>query len=210
MRHVRCVMRKQKSEFLSALGLFFEIWRLIVDAVKARGGGDDQFRRLATPEGRGVVEQIADLIIAGKRAASQKFCADRTFFGKTDVKVAYRGDQFTAWFKEKVETNPRTGELTAFNLPRVMTDAELIAHLGGEARAEVSLAEVWQLVERQKNGEEGVLLTNGWANLFYVEDANGVLRVVDVYWLDDGWCFNADALYGFRWSDARRAFSRNS
>ena len=37
-------------------------------------------------------------------------------------------------------------------------------------------------MERQPNGEQGVLLTNRWANIFYVCDANGDLRAVDVYW----------------------------
>jgi len=42
-------------------------------------------------------------------------------------------------------------------------------------------------MEKQKNGEDGVLLNNGYANIFYIRDQNGVLRAVRVYWDDGSW-----------------------
>ena len=57
-------------------------------------------------------------------------------------------------------------------------DGPILAELGGEAKAETTLTEVYSLMEAQKNGENGPLLTNGYANIFYVRDVNGALRAV--------------------------------
>jgi len=66
-------------------------------------------------------------------------------------------------------------------------------------------------MEKQATGEEGVLLNNGWANLFYVKDQSGVLRTVRVSWGGDGWRVNADSVENpDRWGGGRRVFSRNS
>jgi len=37
-------MARKKSEFLSAFGTAFEIWKAIIEAVTARGGTDDDLR----------------------------------------------------------------------------------------------------------------------------------------------------------------------
>ena len=62
----------------------------------------------------------------------------------------------------------------------------------------------------QPNGELGVLLTNGWANIFYVLYANGVLRALIVDWDGGGWGVSALSVSDpRRWFDGSRVFSRN-
>lgn len=59
---------------------------------------------------------------------------------------------------------------------------------------------LWSILSKQKNGEEGFLLNNGYANIFHVELEDG--RVVAVYarWHGDGWNLNAyDLDYNGRW-----------
>ena len=85
-----------------------------------------------------------------------------------------------------------------------------ITELGGEEKAEVTLSEIWRLMVRQANGEKGVLLINGLANIFYVPDVSGVLRTVYVYWLVGGWYALADVLDDGGWGDGYQVFSRNS
>ena len=59
--------------------------------------------------------------------------------------------------------------------------------------------------------KNGPLLTNGYANIFYVRDANGVLRAVSVYWYDGGWDeYAVGVAHPNTWFDGRRVFSRNS
>lgn len=149
--------------------------------------------------------------VAPKPAVSDTFKADETFFNKkSGVKMVEHGSNFTSWFTGKVEEGVPAEILVAFVLTQGANDTEIITDLGGEEKAEVTLAEIWRLIERQASGREGVLLTNGWANIFYVRDVNGLLRAVGVGWYDDGWGVYAYALDGFSWYVGGQVFSRNS
>ena len=66
-------------------------------------------------------------------------------------------------------------------------------------------------MEAQQNGEKGSLLTNGYANIFYIKDVNGVLRTVRVSWGGGGWYVYAYAVtHPNGWDDGHRVFSRDS
>jgi hypothetical protein len=148
--------------------------------------------------------------VAPKIVEPRPFKADETFFSKTSgVKMVPHGSNFTSWFTGKVEEDVQTGDLVPFALTQSAYDNEIIADLGGEEKAETTLGEIWRLMQRQANGEDGVLLTNGYANIFYVLDNTGALRAVDVVWYGGGWHAYASALDVGRWSGGQ-AFSRNS
>lgn len=68
-------------------------------------------------------------------------------------------------------------------------DSHIIDQLGGEAKVETTIPEIYALLERQGNGEDGALLTNGHSNIFYVREASSIrgLCAVGVYWVGDGW-----------------------
>lgn len=69
------------------------------------------------------------------------------------------------------------------------------------------------LITQQKNGEEGVLLTNGYANIFYMLGVNGEVFAVSVRWLSHvrEWRVRAWQLGGRgRWFADYQVFSRNS
>lgn len=149
--------------------------------------------------------------VAPTLAERHQFKADETFFNKeSGVKMVGHGSNFTSWFKGKVEEDAPEGELLPFTLTESACDNEIIADLGGEEKAEVTLTEIWRLMERQRNGEEGVLLTNVWANVFYVRDVNRVLREVSVGWSGGGWRACAGNLIAGGWCGGNRVFSRNS
>ena len=129
------------------------------------------------------------------------------------VKIAYLWDDFRVWFTDKVEQPFEGSTLKYGKLSRSSVDGSIIAELGGEEKAETTLAEIFSLMATQPNGESGPLLTNGYANIFYVRDAKGVLRAVRVRWYADGggWRVNALSVTGQDgWFDGRRVFSRNS
>ena len=142
-----------------------------------------------------------------------KFVARRNFIVDTSAgaspKISYLSDNFPGWFGDKVEKVP-SGTLQYAELLKSSVDGPILAELGNTA--EVTLANIFALMERQPNGEKaGALFTNGRANIFYVKDVGGTLRAVDVYWRGDGWDVNAYSVSSpDRWRDGNRVFSRNS
>mgnify|MGYP001590538280 CR=1 FL=1 len=164
------------------------------------------------PEPKPLLEPVGTANIpatTGRFVAKDRFVLDTSATAKT--RISYLGDQFKAWFLDKIEEPFAGSTLRSFKLRESSLDGPIIAELGGEVRAETTLAEVYALIERQKSGESGILLTNGWANIFYVRDSTGVLRTVFVHWNDDGWYVNAYTVTNpDRWSGDRRVFSRNS
>lgn len=65
------------------------------------------------------------------------------------------------------------------------------------------------MIEQQKNSEDGILLNNGYANIFYVIGKNGEVFMVGVDWCSDyrRWDVFAWPLGVNRWDAGSRAFS---
>ena len=126
------------------------------------------------------------------------------------VKICDVGSNFTAWFGKMV-VGAHTGSTLGYHtLTKRMFDKDIIAELGGEGNVEVTLAEVYWLMEQQKNGGSGALLNNGDANIFYVCGSDGVLRALVVSWSGRVWIVGASELDSIYWGGNRRVFSRNS
>lgn len=108
------------------------------------------------------------------------------------VKIKLLGDNFLKYFLKgngKIEGWSDEHTLRCHTLQKSLPDVLLIAELDGEKEAETGLFDMFSVMEKQKNGGEGVLLINGDANIFFVRDQSGWLRAVDLSWDDDyGWC----------------------
>jgi len=158
-------------------------------------------------------------------ATTSKFVAKDKFVVNTKrnapVKISAVWDNFTNWFLSgdgKIEDPTRLPDeqvskqtLCYHKLRKASADDPIITELGGEAKAETTLSEMFYLMEKHKNGEDCVLLNNGYANIFYIRDQNGVLRAVGVDWDGDGWGVNARSVGGpGRWGGGYQVFSRNS
>jgi hypothetical protein len=101
----------------------------------------------------------------------------------------------------------------SFDLPHGMSDAGIRENLGANHVFEDAKAFLLWLsgaLERQSNGEEGDLLVNGYANIFYVRGAGGAVFVVQIYWRagDGKWCAFASRLDHHWWNAGNRAFPR--
>ncbi len=109
------------------------------------------------------------------------------------VKICYFYGGFDKWFFDKVERLPEPVETTLRwrDLLNNTSHEATIAELGGITKAETSLAEIWSLLEKQANGQDGVLLNSGKKNIFYVRDAQELARMIEVYWHAEGWCIGA-------------------
>ena len=141
--------------------------------------------------------------------AAEKFVVNT----KADTKVKISGlwSNFETHFLGKVEPAFGGSELNVQKLLEKSLDKPIIDELGGEAKAETSLTEMFALMEKQGHGQEGTLLTNGWSNIFYIRDVNDVLWAVSCHWSDGGWdCGANSALFPVGWLAARQVISRNS
>ena len=103
-----------------------------------------------------------------------------------------------------VEPSEATAKLKSFDLTKKAYDKQIKAEL--PEHHEVELWEIAELIEAQKEGGDGPLLTNGYANIFYVAGF-----AVDVNWYADdrGWFVNAWELDDYRWGQGDRVFSSN-
>jgi hypothetical protein len=141
--------------------------------------------------------------------AKEKFVISHKADAK--VKIFYLGNNFKSWFLGKVEQPIVGSDLRVHRLVKNSVDTPIITELGGEAKVETTLTEMFSLMEKQGDGQAGDLLTNSYANIFYIRDVEGVLRAVGCYWSDDSW--RVDALPLDRpseWSVGSQVFSRNS
>ena len=150
-------------------------------------------------------------------ATTTKFVAKNKFVRDTSrqakVKISHQGYNFTSWFLNgdgKTEDPISEQALRYAKLCKASTDGPIIAELGGEEKSETTLSEMFALMEKQGNGEDGVLLTNGYWNIFYIKDANNVLRLVSVRWGGGGWRVYADSVENPNgWVAGNQVFSRN-
>lgn len=105
----------------------------------------------------------------------------------------------------------------AFDLSKKMKDSEIISQaesLGFDPKQNpVTLDQIKAKIEAQPNGIEGEMLSNGFANIFYVSGKDEVLFTVNVHWNSGGgqWSVYADRLdqYG-KWDAGSRIFCNKS
>jgi hypothetical protein len=148
-------------------------------------------------------------------ATTEKFVAKDKFKvdtgRKAKVKISYIGDNFKSWFMGKTEEPFAGSTVYGRKLNKGSVDGPILAELGGQEKAETTLSELFAMMERQANGESGELLTNGYANIFYVRDIDGTLRAVRVGWYGGGWFVGAYSVgRPLGWRAGRCVFSRNS
>jgi len=171
-------------------------------------------------QGKLKIEIIKDSILnwlgtTTTSATTEKFVAKEKFVKDSKEVKFYRiWDDFTNWFLAddgKIEDPISEQTLRYGNLTTSSFDGPIIEELGGEAKAETTLTELWDLLKKQPKSEDGDLLTNGYGNFFYIKDTSGVLRAVSVFWIDDGWNVRAYSVEDPNaWAVGRRVFSRNS
>ncbi len=144
------------------------------------------------------------LFVAGNKtidvqASAGNFVVKDRFFvnyeQRDKLMIAYIVGHFPQWFSGKVEGPVAASTLHYYELQRDAGDKAILSALGGEGRVETTMTEVYALMDRQRSGQGGILAINGWGNIFYVRDEQGVLRVVYVHWCDDAWGVEASLMH---------------
>jgi hypothetical protein len=158
---------------------------------------------------------LLELLRTADGAAQEAFKAN-DFFKENDQPDGIKfwlGGNFKKHFLKgigKIELDVPAATLNVYKLRENSVDGPILGALGGNDVAKTSLAYMAQLIKAQPQGQEGVLLTNGWANIFYIEDDNGGLWAVDCYWRSDGREWNVEACpvaYPYRWLAGRQVVS---
>jgi len=169
-----------------------------------------------TPVAKTEVQSL--LILVGTvnvAATTTRFIAKENFVVNTSksapVRISDVGESFNEWFLDK-EEQPFIGSTLRYGrLVHSSIDGLIISELGGERKAETTLTELFALMQSQSNGENGPLLTNGYANIFYIKDVSGLLRAVFANWNDYVWFVHARAAtYPFKWRAGNQVFFHDS
>ncbi len=109
--------------------------------------------------------------------AKEKFRSGKEIDG---VKIYWLGDNFKENFLNKKETDIAPATLRIQKLKNSSLDTPILAELGD--KAETTMAHFWELLKQQGSGQKGNLLVNGYANIAYIRDENGVLWAVHARW----------------------------
>jgi hypothetical protein len=184
-------------------------------------GGEDAFMRLLAGELNVVPAKPADpkklleLMTTVSVAACEKFVAKENFKvdtgKKAKVKIAFLWDNFSKYFLPKTEEGVLAGEIKVHKLLQSSLDAPIMTELGDPRSYSTTLADMWGMLEKQPGGEEGALLVNGYANIFYIHDTEGNLWAVRASWYAGlgGWGVEADSVgRPRRWGGGRQVLSR--
>jgi hypothetical protein len=134
---------------------------------------------------------------------------------ETRFLVFFFGADFEYCFLGKVEKKISQVTLVCNQLRKATTDTQIIAELGGRRKSETTLTELYALMERQPNGEDGIMLTNGKGNIFYIRDKYRILRAVIAYCSsfceDVRWMVAASSITNpIEWCKGDNVFSRCS
>ncbi|MCD4761807.1 hypothetical protein K8R32_02500 [bacterium] len=159
-----------------------------------------------------LLDSVGEVSIPG---STKSFIAREHFIVGQKVKmpVSYLGDDFCSWFLDKVEDGSYEKSVVHYSrlLKRASVDRQIVTELGGEREVEIRLYEMFFLMELQSNGEDGILITNGLQNIFYILDSSLVLRAVNIGWGGSGWNISALNVETFdKWDAGAQVFSRRN
>lgn len=142
--------------------------------------------------------------LAELRAVSLVPVVDFQFDCGFQVAISHVGRNFSTWFlpwlsEERLETFSQNRFLLSGVLRFGVTGGAILTRLGGELRAESLLSDLFCLLWLQNTGKVNHLMDNGFANLFFIRDNGGSLRIVNLYrHYTGGWAISAEALNSLR------------
>lgn len=184
-------------------------------------GGEDAFMRLLAGELNIVPaepKKLLEFVTTTSVAAVESFKASDNFkvdTKKTAVRIAWIGDNFKEYFLDKIEGASEAADIKVHKLLRTARDLPkndepgIIPELADQH--EITLGQLFSLLQKQGKGETGSLLVNEYANIAYIRDINGILWAVSARWNSRsvGWLVEADSVeYPDGWRGGRQVFSR--
>ena len=132
------------------------------------------------------------------------FLSPSTTESGAKVKIGLTGKDFDRWFVGGVS------ELKYSILTKPSANHEILTRLGDKAIT--TLSNLAYLLSLHANGNNEVLLTEMYANIFYIRDQQDIIRAVSIYQnrLPCHWILYPVAITdSYKWSAGHRVFSRN-
>ncbi len=127
---------------------------------------------------------------------------------KDGIRIAFLGDNFKRVFGSLVEGKVEAAKLVVHQLTRYATALDIASAIPAEKRV-TTIGQIYELIKAQANGKAGLLLVNGWANIFLCYGNDGNLWLVGACLFSGGWCFRAVPLGDQSWwVGESRVFSR--
>lgn len=135
--------------------------------------------------------------------------------GKIGNTEFWFSENFKRIFGSLVETDVSAATMRISRLKKNSVDGPIISELGISEYTRSFIAHIIALACRQGQGQEGVLLTNGWWNVFYVPDPNNpeTFWAVSCDWGASRGRWNVDAgpvSRPYKWSAGSQVVSRDS
>lgn len=119
-------------------------------------------------------------------AVSRFVAADAFGENNSDGIKFYLGSNFKTNFLGKIEEGVEAATIRVCRLEKASRDPEIMTELGAEKRV-IKLAHFYEKIKAQSRGQDGPLLVNGYANIAYIEDENGIVWAVHADWGSGGW-----------------------
>ncbi len=166
-------LKKQLCEAVDELGLTFEQGKVLLSKGGAfKGKIKDDARQLLSSD-------LLEFVATATLDPIDRFSvAEVIKNGKIgDVKFWF-GSNFQRVFGSLEETDIPATTLKFHRLKNGSVDGPILEDLGGAKQIKAFVAYIFSLCCRQGQGQEGVLLTNGYANIFYIPDPNDP----ETYW----------------------------
>lgn len=142
-----------------------------------KGKAKDILREIST------ADDLLEFTTTVELPAIERFSVkEKIRVGEIDgVKIGWVSETFQRVFGSLVEADIPAVTLRINRLKRSSVDGQIIAELGGKEQVRAFIAYLFEMMKRQGHGEEGVLLTNGWATVIYVPDPNDTEKFWAVY-----------------------------
>jgi len=102
---------------------------------------------------------------------------------KAELVIGWIGDNAKRLVKGFVEPEVAEATLRVHTLTKASVDGPIIAELGGEEVITTTWGQMHKMMWRQGRGQQGTLLTNGYANIFYIRCSDGAVWAVGCHWL---------------------------
>lgn len=125
-----------------------------------------------------------------------------------EVLIGYIGDNIQKLIQDQTEPEIEESILRVHKLLRASVDVLIIAELGGEQAITTTWGQMYEMMRQQGHGQEGDLLVDGCANIFYIA---GTDWAAFCYWRSgsaDWRVYAAPVTYPFAWRAGFQVFSR--
>lgn len=204
------------SEFLKKMKELGATEEMIYTALKSKSNFIPQMAEKIAEMIAGVPKRVLKYLKLAEenvKISSPSFSKAKFFGSEYGVKI-WMGDNFKSWIlPEILETVPAfEGNFSSFDFTKSMYDSEIREEIGeGTITPDEWLAKTRVLILEQPKGEQGHLISNGYANIDYIRLKSGKVVAVAADWNSGSreWYLHAYDLDGDRWSDGGRVFSRS-